>query len=125
MKTNNFFALLALSLIQVAALLWIPLWWSGLLISFLWALSPLPKGFGTGKSELLFFFLAGVLSWGLTALWFHLRNEGLLTAQMGELFHLPAAALLLITALLGGVLSMLGGVAYSRYLSLPAAGKRE
>ncbi|HHJ50265.1 MAG TPA: hypothetical protein ENJ88_05090 [Phaeodactylibacter sp.] len=117
MKTNNFFALLALSLIQAAALLWVPLWWSGLLISFLWALSPLPKALGPGKNSLLFFFLAGALSWGLMALWFHLRNQGLLTVQMGELFHLPATALLLITALLGGVLSMLGGVAYSRSLS--------
>ncbi len=99
-------ALILLAALQIAALFLLPIWWSTAALSFLWAVFRLPKG----RPTALFFFLAGLLSWGGAALYYHLAGKGLLTKQMAEVFHLPTPLLLLLTAVLGGLLSMLSGL---------------
>lgn len=84
--------------------LFLPWWVIGLVsfgLAFVWAQRP-------GQA-----FVAGFggigLGWLLYSLFFHLRNEGLLTAKMGALFQLPHPLLLLLLgAIVGG---LVGGTA--------------
>ncbi len=99
-------SLILLVALQIAILFLLPLWWATAILSFLWTLFRLPKG----RQTALFFFAAGLLSWGGTALYYQLAGKGLLSEQMAEMFHLPTPLLLLLTAVLGGLLSMLGGL---------------
>ncbi len=54
-------------------------------------------------------FAAIFVGWAVAAWIPHIRNEGILTAKIAELFYLPTAQLVIwITALVGG---MIGGIA--------------
>lgn len=66
---------------------------------------------GKGRIAFLYGALAGCLLWGGYALSIDLANEGLLSSQFGKLFGgLGRPVMLLITTLIGGLLSGLGAM---------------
>ncbi len=86
-------------------------WWGLVVTSFLIAtiIPQLPtKAFGSG-------FLGMLLAWGILAWWIDFQNASLLAKQVASIFPLQgsAAALLMITAVLGGLLGGLAGLAGS------------
>ena len=86
--------------------IWLP-WWvivpSAGLVCFLNGLRP-NQSFGIS-------FLAGALLWGGLAYYADYKNSGILSAQIGELFGgLPGIALVITTAILGGLVAGLGGL---------------
>jgi hypothetical protein len=65
-------------------------------------------------------FLAAVLggagAWAVAALWFDVRNEGLLSGRVAPLFHLPGGGgLILATGLIGGLTAGLGALFGKRF----------
>lgn len=90
-------------------------WWGFVVATFLIAtvLPQVPtKAFGAG-------FIGMLLAWGILAWWIDWQNASLLAKQVASIFPLQgsAAALLLITAVLGGLLGGLAGLTGS-YLRL-------
>lgn len=86
-------------------------WWGFVVASFLIAtfLPQVPaKAFGAG-------FIGMLLAWGILAWWIDWQNASLLAKQVASIFPLQgsAAALLLITAVLGGLLGGMAGLAGS------------
>lgn len=80
----------------------------------------MPAMFGKG-------FLAGSTLWYFAALWQDVKNAGLLSAKIGELFMgLKTAHLLMATGFMGGLLAGLGAVAgyYLRLLLFPPKKRR-
>ncbi|MDB5264134.1 MAG: hypothetical protein JWQ14_3417 [Adhaeribacter sp.] len=96
-----FLLLLLLSIL----LQWVLPWWILAVVAFVLAFWLAHRGgeaFWAG-------FGAIALGWLALSLFFHVRNDGLLTSRVATLFTLPQPwLLLLITALLGG---LVGGVA--------------
>jgi len=64
-------------------------------------------------------FLGAAVAWAAVALYFDARNEGILSARIAPLFHLPGeGALVLATAAVGGLTAALGttlGGAFRRF----------
>jgi hypothetical protein len=57
-------------------------------------------------------FFGGLLVWGGMALWINAGNEGIMAARIGELFGgIGTIGILMVTALFGGVLAGVGGLA--------------
>jgi hypothetical protein len=55
-------------------------------------------------------------AWAAAALWLDVRNDGLLSARVAALFHLPGGAgLILATAWVGGVTAGLGSLFGARF----------
>lgn len=81
-------------------------WWSALLGPFivcLWMGQ-------SGKQAFTLSFLANLAIWLGASLFMHLNTEGVLTARVAGLFQLPAAFwLIVITVLIGALVSGLGG----------------
>ena len=90
-------------------------WWGFVVTTFVIAalLPQVPaKAFGAG-------FLGMLLAWGILAWWIDWQNASLLSKQVASIFPLQgsAAALLMFTAVLGGLVGGLAGLAGS-YLRL-------
>lgn len=90
-------------------------WWGA-------ALPGIAVGFWTARRPVRAFFATAAgagLAWLAVALWFDLRNDGLLSGRVAPLFHLPGeAGLLAATAVVGGLTSALGalfGVRFRRF----------
>ena len=83
-----------------------PWWWPavpGLLAGF-W--KP-----GTPVRTFLAAFVGASISWAAVAVYFEWRNEGILSARVAPLFHLPGSAgLMLATAGVGGLTAGLGAI---------------
>lgn len=87
----------------------------GSLFAWWWPAVPaLLTGFWKPEKPARGFFaalLGGGLAWAATALWFDARNEGLLSARIAPLFHLPGSpGLIAVAALIGGVTAGLGSL---------------
>lgn len=90
-------------------------WWGFVVISFIVALliHQIPaKAFAAG-------FLGMLLAWGAMAWWIDWQNTSLLSKQVASIFPLQgsAAALLMITGIIGGLLGGMAGLTGS-YLRL-------
>ncbi|MGV3586075.1 MAG: hypothetical protein ACO1OF_03645 [Adhaeribacter sp.] len=97
--------LFLLLLVLSFALQWVLPWWILAVVAFVLAFWLAKKGNGA--------FLAGFgaifLGWLGLSLFFHLRNDGILTSRVATLFTLPQPwLLLLVTAVVGG---LVGGLA--------------
>jgi hypothetical protein len=106
--------MIRVSLLFGATLLggWIFAWWwpavPALLTGF-WKPSRLARGF-------LAAVIGSGLAWGLVALWFDVRNEGLLAGRIAPLFHLPGGAgLIVASGLVGGFTAGLGSLFGARF----------
>lgn len=84
---------------------WMP-WW-------IIALIALVASFLAGLGHLTSFlvcFTAGIMSWGGLAWYFDIQNASLLSTKIGALFNgLNSFMLIVITGLIGGLLSGVGG----------------
>jgi hypothetical protein len=94
-----------IALLGFAAGLYLP-WWSIALMAFLVA-------FFIGQKPWMAYlsgFLAGLLFWGLLALWIDVQNEHILSVRMATLFPLGGSSLwlVLVTGLLAAII---GGMA--------------
>ena len=83
-----------------------PWWWP--------AIPGLLAGFwkpGTPIRTFLASFVGAGVAWIAVAIYFEARNEGILSARIAPLFHLPgSAALILATAAVGGLTAGLGSM---------------
>ena len=83
-----------------------PWWWP--------AVPGLLAGFWRSRTPLRTFLAAFVgagLAWAAVAAFFEWRNQGILSARIAPLFHLPgSAALILATAAVGGLTAGLGAL---------------
>lgn len=85
---------------------WLSPWWSLTLVSVILALAIKVKP----AAAIGLAFLAGFLIWGTYALILDLGNAGMLSERMGNLFGgIGRWGMLGATALLGGILTTLGG----------------
>jgi hypothetical protein len=102
------FLLLLVFVLACAAQLLLP-WWSLAVVAFLVGLG-LAR---SGKHAFWAGFGGAALSWLLPALWLNTRNDGLLAHRVAQLLPLggSAAALLLVTALVAGLVGGLAGLA--------------
>lgn len=98
-------------LVTLACGVFFPWWWPavpGLLAGF-WRPARMARGFVAS-------FVGGGLAWAVAALWFDVRNGGLLSARIAALFRLPGGAgLIAATALVGGVTAGLGALFGARF----------
>lgn len=86
-------------------------WWSIAVVAFLVPLflpQALWKSFLSG-------FLGIFILWALIALWFDIRNDGLLASRVATLFSLDGSStlMILVTALLGGIVGGFAAMAGS------------
>lgn len=96
--------LLIVAVVYPAGLLF-PWWISGPIAALVCFLGRPGPGIAFAVS-----FVAGLLLWGGLALLADLRNESLLSTQVGQVFRgLPGVALLGMTGLIGGITAGLGG----------------
>ena len=97
--------LFLLLLVLSIALQWVLPWWILAVVSFVlafWLAQKAGVAFWAGFGGI-------ALGWLSFSLFYHLRNDGLLTSRVATLFTLPhPLLLLLVTALLGG---FVGGLA--------------
>lgn len=82
-------------------------WWTialvGAVLAFFFQLRP--------AGSFVYGFLAAFTLWGIWAAWLNNANDGLLAERLGTLFGgLPPAAMVLITAVFGGLLGGLGAL---------------
>ncbi len=87
----------------------------GALFAWWWPAVPaLLTGFWKPSRPARGFFAALIgsgLAWGLVALWFDVRNDGLLSGRIAPLFHVPGSpGLIVATGLVGGVTAGLGSL---------------
>ncbi len=79
---------------------WLFPWWSVAVVAFTvggWRCS-------SGRQAVLTGFFGVALLWGVAATFVHFMNDGILSARVALLLHLPAGILLVaVTAVLGGV----------------------
>jgi hypothetical protein len=96
-------AILLTALLSFAAGLFPELpWWSFAICAFVVALAIHQKAWKAFLSG----FLALALLWGLMAAWFDLNNEQLLSSKIADILFVGSSiALLLVTALLGGLVA--------------------
>jgi hypothetical protein len=96
-------AILLTALLSFAAGLFSALpWWSFAVCAFIVALAIHQKAW----KAFLAGFLALALLWGLMASWYDLNNEQMLSARIAKiLFVGSSVALILVTALLGGLVA--------------------
>jgi hypothetical protein len=100
--------ILLIAIISFVAQLFLP-WWSVALVAFAFCLG---RPLGSVRSFLSSFLGVGLV-WLAYALWQHVQSGGILTSRMAEVLKLPpsAAALLVITPALGGLIAGLAGLA--------------
>jgi hypothetical protein len=100
----RFLAALALTVLLSWALgLWLPFWslsLAALIVGFITR----PSGWWAFLAGLL----AGALLWGGMAWWADAANDQILSTRVGLLFGADGSAMLLLTALVGGMLGGLG-----------------
>ena len=81
---------------------WWSIWAAGLLVGLFLPPDGLIRAWLIGL-------IGGALLWGAYAWWLHVQNDGIMAERMGALFGgLSSMALLLVTALFGGVFGGLG-----------------
>jgi hypothetical protein len=99
---------LLIALLSLVAQLFLP-WWSVALVAFAFCFG---RPLGGGRS-FVYSFLGVGLVWLAYALWQHTQSGGILTSRMAEVLKLPpsATALLLLTAVLGGLVAGFAGLA--------------
>ena len=96
-------------LLSFAAGLYLP-WWSIALVAFVVAFFIWQKPWMAYVSG----FLAGLLLWGLLALWIDVQNEHILSERMATLFPLGGSSFLLVfvtgvlAAIIGGLAALSG-----------------
>ena len=105
---NPWLLLLLILLLASAAQLLLP-WWSLAVVAFAIGLTLAPTGraaFGAG-------FGGAGLSWLLPAVWLSYQNDGLLARRVAQLLPLggSAAALVLVTAVVAGLVGGLAALA--------------
>lgn len=103
---RHLIACLATMAIAFIAATWFP-WWTlapaAAIVAALSGQRPL--------TALLVAACAGLLLWGGLAFWYDVRNEHLLSSQIGQLFKgLESLQLVILTAALGGLTAALGGL---------------
>ena len=104
MKT--FIYILALGILTFAVGSFLPYWWMVVVIAFVLAL--LFKQ-GMGKSALITFTTVFIV-WLALALFINMGNESILSTRMGELFNIGSIGIMIVSALIGGIASMLGAL---------------
>jgi hypothetical protein len=98
-----------MALLSFAAGLYLP-WWSIALVAFLVAFFIWQKPWLAYLSG----FTAGLLLWGLLALWIDMQNDHILSQRMATLFPLGGSSLLLVlvtgllAAIIGGLAALSG-----------------
>jgi hypothetical protein len=102
-------AIILTGLLSFVAGLYLP-WWSIAVAAFLIALLIHQRGWKAFLSG----FLGVFILWAFLAWWIDMKNEGLLSKKIAELFHLGTSSILLIIvtafigALVGGFAAMTG-----------------
>lgn len=100
------FATLLIALAVCIMALFLP-WWTGSIAAFAIVLI---LGLSPGKA-----FIAGLigagLAWGIMAGWIDIRNTGILSARIGQVFGgIPGFVLILITIAIGGLTAAAGAL---------------
>jgi len=100
-----FAAIILTALLAFVSGLYMP-WWSIAIAAFLTALLVHQRG----AKAFLSGFIGIFILWAFLAWWIDMKNEGILSKKLAELFHLGTSSLLLIlvTALVG---ALVGGFA--------------
>lgn len=104
--TRHLIAILATMAIAFIAATWFP-WWTlapaAAIVAVLSGQRPIPSLLVAG--------IAGLLLWGGLAFWYDVRNDHILSSQIGQLFKgLKPMQLVLLSAVVGGLTSALGGL---------------
>ncbi len=103
---RHLIAIMATMAIAFIAATWFP-WWTlapaAAIVAVLSGQRPFPSFAVAG--------IAGILLWGGLAFWHDLRNDHILSRQIGQLFQgLEPVQLVLLSAFIGGLTSALGGL---------------
>lgn len=96
-------------------------WWTILPAAVLAGIFfPLPAGRG-----FLLAWLLGLILWGGLAMWHDLRNDGLLSSKVAQIFQLsPGLYMAIITGLLGGLLAGFGALTGRYAMTMRGTRKR-